>query len=212
MLKKMNSPLNLRLVDKNGYKSQNIQVISIPYVFKLPRQWNSIKSSRSDSRASTDWLRLHHQSSSESLLYIDASICTAPSLGAMRMPPSDYLFSDANLALSHRPCCHIRTATVLNFAAGDIDQTLAPMPQGLSTTSGDGRRRSDGPSQVFTVSDEGPAPIETFCRVPGSGKGCIYRYSFQTGSGAHTTSYAVDTESLTRKVKWRAVNVSISLQ
>jgi hypothetical protein len=148
-----------------------------------------------------DQLRLLHRISSESLLYIDASICTGPSLVAMRMPPSDYLFSDAHLAVSHRPCCHIRTATVLSFAAGDIDQTLAPMPQGLSVTSGDGRRRSDGPLQVFTVSDEGPAPIDVFCRVPGSGRGCIYRHSFQTGCGAHTALYAVGNESLTRRVK-----------
>ena len=65
------------------------------------------------------------------------------------------------------------------------------MPRGLSMTSGDVRRRSDGPSQVFTVSDQESAPREASYRVPGSGRGCFYRQSFQTGSGARATSYSM---------------------
>lgn len=65
---------------------------------------------------SRDRFLLHHQNPSESAYCIPILVsallrhwepCECPLLA------SDYLFSDANLALSHRPCCHIRTATVL---------------------------------------------------------------------------------------------------
>jgi len=107
---------------------------------------------------SRDRFLLHHQNPPESVnayrcqylhCCVTGSHANAPSTP---VTTSFLMLTLRSLTLSQtllpHPYCYCTY-----FAAGVIDQTVAPMPRGLYTTSGDVPRCSDGPSQVFTVSD-----------------------------------------------------------